>query len=104
MENGLSVADAMALADRHDDGFFGGSGIGFVVLIFLFLLGFSGNGLFGSGGNTLTQANYKQDYTTKQLIEILQTFKCKCVIMQKIVQLVVVLLKRLFLKHNIILL
>ena len=49
MEN-MTVADYLAIAERSDhDGVWGGNG-GFlwVILIFLFFLGFSGNGLFGN--------------------------------------------------------
>lgn len=48
MDN-MSVADYLAIADRNgSDGVWGGnSGFLWVILIFLFFLGFSGGGLFG---------------------------------------------------------
>ncbi len=52
MEN-MSVADYLAIAERGGNDGVWGSGNGFlwVILIFLFFLGFSGNGLFGGRHN-----------------------------------------------------
>jgi hypothetical protein len=62
----LSVADVMALRD-DDDGFLGG-GFGWIILIFLFFLGFGGNG-FGFGGNNaaaqLSLTNLERDVLNK---------------------------------------
>lgn len=50
--NGLSVADALALQDRGNDGMFGGNGMW---VFFLFFLLAWGNGGFGFGNNAATQ-------------------------------------------------
>lgn len=47
--SGLSVADALALQDRNNDGVFGGNG-SWVFFLF-FLLAWGGNGFCGFGGN-----------------------------------------------------
>lgn len=47
--SGLSVADALALQDRNNDGMFGGNG--FCVFFLFFLLAWGGNGFGGFGGN-----------------------------------------------------
>lgn len=47
--SGLSVADALALQDRNNDGMFGGNG-SWVFFLF-FLLAWGGNGFGGFGGN-----------------------------------------------------
>lgn len=52
MENGgggLSIADAMALANGNNGGF-GGSGGVFIAILFLFFILSRGNGLFGGNG------------------------------------------------------
>lgn len=50
--SGLSVADALALQDRDNNGMFGSNGLG---ILFLFFLLAWGNGGFGFGGNAATQ-------------------------------------------------
>lgn len=45
-----SIGDIKALMDDDRDGFAGG-GFLWIILIFLFFLAFSGNGLFGNNGN-----------------------------------------------------
>lgn len=50
--SGLSVADALALQDRGNDGMFGGNG---TWVFFLFFLLAWGNGGFGFGNNAATQ-------------------------------------------------
>lgn len=49
-ENGLSIADALALARGNNDGFGGGNGLWWIILIVLFF-GWGGNGNWGNGGN-----------------------------------------------------
>lgn len=44
MENGLSLGEAMALTDRHDDGFFGGNGSWIFILFFFWMFGFGNRG------------------------------------------------------------
>lgn len=48
-ENGLSIADALALARGNDDGFGGGNSVWWIILLVLFF-GWGGNG-FGYGNN-----------------------------------------------------
>lgn len=51
MNDGLSIADAMALVNgRDNDGLFGGNGTGMWVFFLFFLLAWGGNGIFGNGG------------------------------------------------------
>lgn len=51
MNEGLSIADAMALANGRDgDGLFGGNGAGMWVFFLFFLLAWGGNGFFGNRG------------------------------------------------------
>ena len=52
--NGLSVADALALQDRGNDGMFGGNSTWIWVFFLFFLLAWGGNG-FGFGNNAATQ-------------------------------------------------
>lgn len=52
--SGLSVADALALQDRGNDGMFGGNGTWIWVFFLFFLLAWGGNG-FGFGNNAATQ-------------------------------------------------
>lgn len=52
--SGLSVADALALQDRSNDGMFGGNGTWIWVFFLFFLLAWGGNG-FGFGNNAATQ-------------------------------------------------
>lgn len=53
--SGLTVADALALQNRNNDGMFGGfGGTGVWVFFLFFLLAWGGNG-FGFGGNAATQ-------------------------------------------------
>lgn len=49
----MSVADYLAIAERNGSGntMIGNAGFLWVILIFLFFLGFSGNGLFGRNNN-----------------------------------------------------
>ena len=50
-ENGLSIADALAIARGNDnDGFGGGNGFWWIILLVLFF-GWGGNGNWGMGGN-----------------------------------------------------
>ena len=52
MSEGLSVADAIALQDRNNNGMFGGDGSWFWAIILLALFGgWGGNGFGGFGGN-----------------------------------------------------
>ena len=46
MNNGLSAADVLAMT-KGNDGF---GGVGLIILLFIFLIGLSGNG-FGFGNN-----------------------------------------------------
>lgn len=52
--SGLSVADALALQDRGNDGMFGGNSTWVWVFFLFFLLAWGGNG-FGFGNNAATQ-------------------------------------------------
>lgn len=52
--SGLSVADALALQDRGNDGMFGGNSTWIWVFFLFFLLAWGGNG-FGFGNNAATQ-------------------------------------------------
>lgn len=51
----ISPADIMALT-KDNDGWAGG-GVGWIILLFIFLLAISGNGFFGNGANNATQAS-----------------------------------------------
>lgn len=53
--SGLSVADALALQDRGNDGMFGGAGGTWVWVFFLFFLLAWGGGGFGLGNGAATQ-------------------------------------------------
>lgn len=53
--SGLTVADALALQNRNNDGMFGGAGGTWVWVFFLFFLLAWGGGGFGFGGNAATQ-------------------------------------------------
>lgn len=53
--SGLSVADALALQDRGNDGMFGGAGGTWVWVFFLFFLLAWGGGGFGFGNGAATQ-------------------------------------------------
>ncbi len=53
--SGLSVADALALQDRGNDGMFGGAGGTWVWVFFLFFLLAWGGGGFGFGNNAAAQ-------------------------------------------------
>ena len=53
--SGLSVADALALQNRDNDGMFGGAGGTWVWVFFLFFLLAWGGGGFGFGNNTAAQ-------------------------------------------------
>ena len=70
MENsGLSVADALALQNRGDDGMFGGNGMW--VFFLFFLLAWGGNGWgFGGGmdGRVATQADVQRGFDTQAVI------------------------------------
>ncbi len=50
MNEGLSIADAMALANGRDGDMFGGNGSGAWVFFLFFLLAWGGNGFFGNRG------------------------------------------------------
>lgn len=70
--NGLSVADAMALANGRDgDGLFGGgtSG-GILALIIIFVLLFGTGSGFGFGGNgaVATQADIQRGFDTRTIV------------------------------------
>lgn len=70
--NGLSVADAMALANGRDgDGLFGGgtSG-GILALIIIFILLFGTGSGFGFGGNgaAATQADIQRGFDTRTIV------------------------------------
>ena len=70
MENsGLSVADALALQNKGDDGMFGGNGMW--VFFLFFLLAWGGNGWgFGGGmdGRVATQADVQRGFDTQAVI------------------------------------
>ena len=70
--NGLSVADAMALANGRDgDGLFGGSTSGGILaLIIIFVLLFSTGSGFGFGGNgaVATQADIQRGFDTRTIV------------------------------------
>ena len=70
LENsGLSVADALALQNRGDDGMFGGNGMW--VFFLFFLLAWGGNGWgFGGGmdGRVATQADVQRGFDTQAVI------------------------------------
>jgi hypothetical protein len=53
--NGLSVADAIALRDDSNDGAFGGGGSWIWVMFLFFILAWGGNGLGGFGNNSAAQ-------------------------------------------------
>ena len=70
--NGLSVADAMALANGKDsDGLFGGGssgGILALIIIFVLLFG-TGNGFgFGGNGAVATQADIQRGFDTRTIV------------------------------------
>lgn len=70
--NGLSVADAMALANGRDgDGLFGGGtsgGILALIIIFVLLFG-TGNGFgFGGNGAVATQADIQRGFDTRTIV------------------------------------
>lgn len=70
--SGLSVADAMALANGRDgDGLFGGSTSGGILaLIIIFVLLFSTGSGFGFGGNgaVATQADIQRGFDTRTIV------------------------------------
>ena len=69
--SGLSVADALALQNRNNDGMFGGAGGTWVWVFFLFFLLAWGNGGWGSFGNNaqgaLTRSELCQDMNFQSL-------------------------------------
>ena len=63
MSDGLSVADAIALTNRNNDGMFGGDGSWFWAIILLALIGgWNGNGFGGFGGNGRGTAGIADNY------------------------------------------
>lgn len=73
MENGLGVADVVALS-RDNEGLFGGNGGSVLALIIVFILIF-GNGGFGWGGNNgfyapqyATQADVQRGFDTNTIV------------------------------------
>lgn len=71
MENGLGVADVVALS-KDNDGFLGGSGGSILALIIVFILIF-GNGGFGWGGNSAignyaTQADIQRGFDNNAVV------------------------------------
>ena len=69
MDNGLSIADAMALNQNKDDGFLQGNGI---LIILFFLIFFGGNGFGGFGNNAtqnaLTQTELQRGFDTNTIV------------------------------------
>lgn len=63
MEN-MSVADYLAIANKNDGVWGGNSGFLWVILIFLFFLGFSGNGLFGGNRGYSNECQTQRDILT----------------------------------------
>lgn len=69
MENsGLSVADALALQNRGDDGMFGGNGMWVFFLFFLLAWGGNGFGFGGMDGRVATQADVQRGFDTQAVI------------------------------------
>nr|DAJ17061.1 MAG TPA: hypothetical protein [Siphoviridae sp. ctcBx5] len=70
--NGLSVADAMALANGRDGGglFGGGTSGGILALIIIFVLLFGTGSGFGFGGNgaAATQADIQRGFDTRTIV------------------------------------
>nr|DAM64403.1 MAG TPA: hypothetical protein [Caudoviricetes sp.] len=52
-----SLGDIAALMDRDDKGGWGDGFVGWIILLFIFLLAISGNGFFGNGAGSATQAS-----------------------------------------------
>lgn len=70
--SGLSVADALALQDRNNNGMFGGDG-GLWVFFLFFLLAWGGGSGFGFGGNGAvanyaTQADIQRGFDTNTIV------------------------------------
>ncbi len=70
--SGLSVADALALQDRNNNGMFGGDG-GLWVFFLFFLLAWGGGSGFGFGGsgaaaNYATQADIQRGFDTNTIV------------------------------------
>lgn len=77
MDNSVSTADILALTRGNSDGFnFGG--IGGFVLLFIFLLAISGNGLFGGNGNVnqMATADLLYNQSTDSAIRGLAQGQC----------------------------
>lgn len=53
----LSAADVLALTGRDDRDGWGDGFVGWIILLFIFLLAISGNGFFGNGAGSATQAS-----------------------------------------------
>lgn len=71
MENGLGVADVMALS--RDNGFLSGSGGSILALIIVFILIFGNGGGYGWGGNNVngyyaTQADIQRGFDTNTIV------------------------------------
>lgn len=70
MENGLGVADVMALA-KGNDGLFSGNGGSILALIIVFILIFGNSGIgYGNGvlGNYATQADIQRGFDTNTIV------------------------------------
>lgn len=53
----ISLADVAALMDKDDRAGWGDGFVGWIILLFIFLLAISGNGFFGSGAGSATQTS-----------------------------------------------
>lgn len=75
---GLTAGDILALT-KDGDGMFGGSGVGFIILLFIFIWAvFGGNG-FGNNGNALTRAELQAglyNQTTDRNLSDIRTAQC----------------------------
>ena len=53
----ISLADVAALMDKDDRAGWGDGFVGWIILLFIFLLAISGNGFFGNGAGSATQSS-----------------------------------------------